>query len=105
PSTLHHLAVVGRASVDVPDPYGHVYSSSSDARNAMSVRNCFPLKSIASTTSYARDRACARSAPSALTARTRPPAVTSLRRFFVPAWKTSTSGIDPTSPTPVLSFP
>src|SRR5689334_17138610 len=99
-SGLHHLVVVRCAAVDDADPCAHAFSSICDARSAISVRNCFPLKSIASTASYARARACARSAPSALTASTRPPAVTILRRFFVPAWNTNTSCIDATSSRP-----
>ena len=66
---------------------------------AMSRRSCIPSKRITSAAAYAASRAAAGSRPSAVTFRTRPPAVTtSPSRSAVPAWVTSTPAGTSSSP-------
>ena len=63
------------------------------ACSAMSRRSWRPSNSIMSAAAYAASRAAPTSGPSAVTLRTRPPAVTtSPSASAVPAWVTSTPG-------------
>src|SRR5436309_1305111 len=66
---------------------------------AMSRRYCIPSNQTPPHAAYARSRASGSVDPSPVTARTRPPAVTTLpSRSAVPAWKTTTSSTVPSRP-------
>ena len=62
-----------------PQYPAHVQAESAAARWAMSVRDWAPSKEISSTPLYARSRASASESPTAVTASTRPPLVSTLR--------------------------
>src|SRR5205085_5719000 len=73
---------------------------------ATSVRYVLPSKSMRAQASYARSRASRRVAPSAVTVRTLPPAVTTLSsRATVPEWNTSILSIRPAASRPEISRP
>ena len=65
-----------------------------------------PSNRMRSTASYAVSIARGTSSATAVTPTTRPPAVTSLpSRRAVPAWNTSTPGIDSAASIPVIGTP